>query len=136
MAEISADTVSAPAGIATPVVGPSADALLPVALMCCCMLGPEIADGFAREDGTRETLTVQITGGRAASGAVEPDTVLVLDRPAGGRVAVREFPSPGAPVAYDARAEDVLARVEGAARAGRRVSAELYLVREWLAGRA
>lgn len=95
-------------------------------------VGPDVAS-----DGTRETLTVQIAGGRVggALGAVEPDTLLVLDRPAGGRVAVREFPSPGAPAAYDARVEDVLARVEAAARAGRRVGAELYLVRQWLAGR-
>ena len=60
----------------------------------------------------------------------------MLDRPAGGRVAVREFPSPGAPVAYDARVEDVLARIEDALREGRRVGAELYLVRQWLSGRA
>ncbi|KAI0742523.1 hypothetical protein C8Q80DRAFT_1328903 [Daedaleopsis nitida] len=33
-----------------------ADDLLPVALMCCCILGPEIGDGFAREDGTHEAL--------------------------------------------------------------------------------
>jgi hypothetical protein len=95
-------------------------------------VGPDVAP-----DGTRETLTVQIAGGRVggALGPVEPDTLLVLDRPAGGRVAVREFPSPGAPAAYDARVEDVLARVEQAARDGRRVGAELYLVRGWLAGR-
>jgi hypothetical protein len=97
-------------------------------------VGPDVLP-----DGTRETLTVQIAGGPnrtpGAAGALEPDTVLVLDRPAGGRVAVREFPSPGAPIAYDARVDDVLARVEGAARAGRRVSAELYAVRQWLAGR-
>ena len=95
-------------------------------------VGPDVA-----ADGTRETLTVQIAGGRVggALGDVEPDTLLVLDRPAGGRVAVREFPSPGAPAAYDARVEDVLARVEAAARAGRRVGAALSLVRQWLAGR-
>jgi hypothetical protein len=98
-------------------------------------VGPDVGP-----DGRRETLTVQIAGGRStapgAFGAVEPDAVLVLDRPAGGRVAVREFPSPGAPAAYDARAADVLARVEGALRAGRRVSEELHLVRRWLAGDA
>lgn len=90
-------------------------------------------------DGTRATLTVQIAGGRnsapGAFGAVEPDTVLVLDRPSAGRVAVREFPAPGAPLAYDARAEDVLARVERAVGDGRRVSTDVYAVREWLAGR-
>ena len=30
--------------------------LLPVALMACCKLGAELGDGFAREDGTLETL--------------------------------------------------------------------------------
>jgi hypothetical protein len=83
-----------------------------------------------------DTLTVQIQGGRAADGAPEPETVLVLERPAHGRVAVREFPSPGAPVTYEAAVDDVRARVEEAARAGRRVGAELYLVRQWLDGRA
>ena len=90
----------------------------------------------ARPDGRRDTLTVQIQGGRAADGRAEPETVLVLDRPSGGRVAVREYPSPGAPAAYDAGADDVLARVEDALRAGRRVGAELHLVRRWLAGEA
>jgi hypothetical protein len=94
-------------------------------------VGPDVGP-----DGRRDTLTVRLEGGPAPSGAPEPDTLLVLDRPAGGRVAVREFPSPGAPAAYDARVEDVLARVERAARAGRRVGAELHLVRQWLAGRA
>ncbi|RDX45991.1 hypothetical protein OH76DRAFT_1407329 [Lentinus brumalis] len=36
-----------------------ADALLPVALMCCCMLGADISKGFIREDGTLETLSVE-----------------------------------------------------------------------------
>ncbi|KAI0694943.1 hypothetical protein C8T65DRAFT_833354 [Cerioporus squamosus] len=31
-----------------------ADGLLPVALMCCCMLGSDISKGFTREDGTLE----------------------------------------------------------------------------------
>jgi hypothetical protein len=92
-------------------------------------VGPDAAPG-----GRPATLTVQIQGGGAPDGAPEPETVLVLDPPAGGRVRVREYPSPGAPVAYEAGAADVLARVEGAARAGRRVGAELLAVRRWLAG--
>ncbi|RPD76890.1 hypothetical protein L226DRAFT_611302 [Lentinus tigrinus ALCF2SS1-7] len=36
-----------------------ADGLLPVALMCCCMLGSDISKGFTREDGTLETLSVE-----------------------------------------------------------------------------
>ncbi len=90
----------------------------------------------AGPDGRRDTLTVQIQGGRAPDGAAEPETVLVLARPAGGRVAVREYPSPGAPAAYDAAPAEVLARVERALGAGRRVGAELHLVRRWLAGQA
>ncbi|KAI1795466.1 hypothetical protein LXA43DRAFT_44558 [Ganoderma leucocontextum] len=35
------------------------DKMLPGALMGCCQLGTEIADGFAREDGARETLSVE-----------------------------------------------------------------------------
>jgi hypothetical protein len=97
-------------------------------------VGPDVLP-----DGTRETLTVQIAGGRStapgAFGAGEPETGLVLDRPAAGRVAVREFPRPGAPLAYDARVEDVLARVEGALAAGRRASAAPHAVRQGLAGR-
>ncbi|KAI0752027.1 hypothetical protein C8Q74DRAFT_348706 [Fomes fomentarius] len=36
-----------------------ADYLLPGVLMCCCMLGPEISQGFEREDGTWETLSIE-----------------------------------------------------------------------------
>ncbi|RDX46011.1 hypothetical protein OH76DRAFT_1298918, partial [Lentinus brumalis] len=36
-----------------------ADKWLPGALMGCCMLGAEIVDGFEREDGTRETLSLE-----------------------------------------------------------------------------
>ena len=36
-----------------------ANGLLPVALMCCCMLGSDISKGFTREDGTLETLSME-----------------------------------------------------------------------------
>ncbi|KAI0370988.1 hypothetical protein BV20DRAFT_943153 [Pilatotrama ljubarskyi] len=39
-----------------------ADALLPVALARCCLLDGEIVEGFAREDGTRETLSTEELG--------------------------------------------------------------------------
>jgi hypothetical protein len=93
-------------------------------------VGPDVT-----ADGRRDTLTVQIQGGPGADGAAEPETVLVLGRPRGGRVAVREFPGPGAPIAYDAHAEELLDRIEGAVESRRRVSVELYLVRQWLGGR-
>ena len=38
------------------------DWLLPTALMACCELGHEITEGFAREDGTRETLSLADLG--------------------------------------------------------------------------
>ncbi|KAI0826507.1 hypothetical protein BC628DRAFT_1320114 [Trametes gibbosa] len=41
----------------------NADALLPTALMNCCMLdAPELANGFAREDGTQEKLSMEDLG--------------------------------------------------------------------------
>jgi hypothetical protein len=94
-------------------------------------VGPDVGP-----DGRRDTLTVQLQGGLATDGAAEPETVLILARPIDGRVAVREFPGPGAPIAYDAHAEELYDRIEGALEAGRRVSVELYLVRRWLAGQA
>ncbi|KAI1787069.1 hypothetical protein LXA43DRAFT_855995, partial [Ganoderma leucocontextum] len=33
------------------------DSLLPVALMACCKLGPELGEGFTREDRMREMLS-------------------------------------------------------------------------------
>ncbi|RPD76889.1 hypothetical protein L226DRAFT_353870 [Lentinus tigrinus ALCF2SS1-7] len=36
--------------------------MLPTALMDCCTLGAEIVDGFVREDGTRETLSMEDLG--------------------------------------------------------------------------
>ena len=74
-----------------------------------------------------DTLEVQLQG---AGG--EPETVLRLARPRGGVVRVAEFPALGVPAEYDAPAGEVLARVERAARARRRVGVELYALRRWL----
>ena len=38
------------------------DVILPGALMACCLLGTELADGFTREDGTLETLSREDLG--------------------------------------------------------------------------
>ncbi|KAI0752020.1 hypothetical protein C8Q74DRAFT_1211638 [Fomes fomentarius] len=38
------------------------DVILPGALMGCCMLGMEIVEGFTREDGTREMLSLEDLG--------------------------------------------------------------------------
>jgi hypothetical protein len=47
-------------------------------------------------------------------------------------VAVRARPAPGTPHDFEAAADVLLERVEGARRAGRRVSVEGYALRHWL----
>ncbi|MGZ8412809.1 MAG: hypothetical protein ACXW05_08755 [Gemmatirosa sp.] len=78
-----------------------------------------------------ERLTVHVVGGDG-----EPDCVYELARPRGGRVAVRALPAPGTPHEFEAACDVLLERVEGARRAGRRVSVEGYALRHWLLGRA
>lgn len=89
-------------------------------------VGPDALD----DQGRRTSLTLQLQGGGG-----DPETVLVLGRPRGDRIAVREFPAHEQPTEYEADVHALIARLEHAVRAGRRVSAEPYLVREWLAGR-
>ncbi len=43
-------------------LGKDGEALLPIALMRCCMLGGQIVEGFARGDGTKETLSLADLG--------------------------------------------------------------------------
>ena len=80
---------------------------------------------------TGDALTVQIEG---APG--RPDELFELGRPRDGVVRVREetFGSTGAPREYEERAETLLARFERAQRERRRVSVELYALRQWLGG--
>lgn len=81
-------------------------------------------------DTGAEQLTVHVAGGDG-----EPDCVYELARPRLGRVAVRAFPAPGAPQWYEVASDALLERLEGARRAGRRVSVEGYALRHWLLGR-
>ena len=83
-------------------------------------------------DGAREQLTVQVQGARG-----EPERVFVLGRPRNDLVEVREFGSscaPAAPRDYTETTHDMLRLFEKAARQKRRVSQELYLIRQWLNG--
>jgi hypothetical protein len=78
-----------------------------------------------------ERLAVHVAGGHG-----EPDCVYEIARPRDGRVAVRVVPAPGTPHDFEASSDVLLERVEGARRAGRRVSVEGYALRHWLLGRA
>jgi hypothetical protein len=80
--------------------------------------------------GSRESLSVFVEGGRG-----EPDRTFRLGRPRDGVVDVLETVGAEAPRAYAERADALLARFERAHHERRRTSAELYLIREWLAGR-
>jgi hypothetical protein len=91
---------------------------------------PVSADPLDAE-GRRETLTVQLQGA-----GDEPETLLVLGRPADGVVAVREHPALGPVTTYEAAPAAVAERIERVRRAGRRVGVEALLLRELLAGRA
>jgi hypothetical protein len=77
-----------------------------------------------------DSLTVQVQGaGR------EPERVLVLSRPQGGLVDVREFGvGLGAPRDYTATVGELLESLERAARERRRISEDLYAIRRWLEG--
>jgi hypothetical protein len=81
-------------------------------------------------DTDAERLTVHVAGGGG-----EPDCVYELARPRAGRVAVHALPAPGEPHAFEAASDAMLERLEGARRAGRRVSVEGYALRHWLLGR-
>jgi hypothetical protein len=79
---------------------------------------------------SRGELHVQVQGTRA-----EPETLYVLGRPRNGVVEVREIAGGCAPREYAETADALLARFERAERERRRLGAEMYLIRNWLAGR-
>jgi hypothetical protein len=82
------------------------------------------------ESGRRQSLHVQVEGkGRDA------ERLYVLGPPRNGVVEVREIVGGCDPREYAERAEDLLDRFERLYRDRRRMSAELYLIREWLTGR-
>jgi len=82
------------------------------------------------ESGRRQSLHVQVEGkGRDA------ERLYVLGPPRNGVVEVREIVGGCDPREYAERADDLLDRFEKLHRERRRLSAELYLIREWLTGR-
>ena len=83
-------------------------------------------------DARGETLEVQVAGGRG-----EPERLLVLGRPRGGAVPVREFrfgDVESGPRDYTASAAELLADFQRARRQRRRLSEDLYAIRRWLDG--
>ena len=77
-------------------------------------------------------LTLQIGGD-----ASEPERLLLISRPEGGRVRVREWTGAGwggAPREREYAVGELLAAVDGAVRARRRLSEDPARVRRWLAG--
>jgi len=72
------------------------------------------------------------------AGGGEPERLLMLGKPAGGRVHVREWSThnwSGLPDEHDAAVADVMARFQRAYDARRRMSAGLGQIRAWLDGR-
>ena len=80
--------------------------------------------------GDRDALSVHVEGKKG-----DPDRVYILGRPSNGVVEVREIVGGCAPVERAEDADALLARFERLSRERRRLSAELYAIREWLAGR-
>lgn len=73
------------------------------------------------------------------SGVDAPESLLLVSRPAGGRVRVREWSgaSWGAPPrAREVAVDDLLAELEAARRAGRRLNHSDQGLRLWLGGTA
>lgn len=75
--------------------------------------------------------------GSSADGAAE--ALLIVSRPANGRVRVREWSGANwsaPPRERELAAHELLAEVEAAQRAGRRLNHSLYGLRLWLSGAA
>lgn len=73
------------------------------------------------------------------AGAGEPEALLIVSRPDGGRIRVREWSGAdwsAPPRDRETSAEALLAEVESAQRAGRRINHAVYGVRLWLSGAA
>ena len=64
-----------------------------------------------------------------------PERLILLSRPDGGRVSVREWTSSDwsrPPVARTLDVRELVEELERAIRSGRRVNQEIYAVRHWL----
>lgn len=73
-----------------------------------------------------------------SAGVGEPDRLIMLQRPVGGRVHVREWSThnwSGAPDERDISVAEALATFQGAYDARRRMSVSLKGIQAWLAGR-
>lgn len=81
--------------------------------------------------GPRDNLTVQVEGARG-----DAERLYVIGRPRDGVVEVREIVGGCAPVEYAERTDVLRERFERLQRERRRLSADLYLIRNWLDGRA
>ena len=82
------------------------------------------------ESGSRRSLHVQVQGkGRDA------ERLYVLGRPRDGVVEVREIVGGCDPREYAESVDTLLDKFERLERDRRRLSAEMYLIREWLNGR-
>ena len=84
--------------------------------------------------GDVDFLTVQVGGDRD-----EPERLLMIARPAAGRVQVREWTTGGwnaEPVERELGVEELYDSLQRAADARRRISQELYFIRTWLDGTA
>jgi hypothetical protein len=83
-------------------------------------------------DATSEFLTLRVAGGRG-----DPERLLLIGRPDGGTVRVREWTSRSWNTEgddYDIDAEELLASLERDFSARRPMSEEIYRVRQWLTG--
>jgi hypothetical protein len=81
---------------------------------------------------TVDELVLQIDGGGG-----ETPALLVISRPTGGRVRVREWSGEswaGMPCEREWTVDDLYARLDRAHRARRRITAEMYAIRAWLGG--
>ncbi|GAC1514876.1 MAG: hypothetical protein NVS1B4_03650 [Gemmatimonadaceae bacterium] len=77
--------------------------------------------------GESTELSVPITGD-----AIELPRLLLIAAPRDGCVSVREWIGGAGQQTRSVTPRDLYAEIEGASRAGRRVSEELYRVRRWL----
>lgn len=76
------------------------------------------------------SLTIQVGGGDG-----EPERLLIVGRPSGGRVAVREWVGAGfgdPPLEREMETRELLAQIERAISQRRKVSEELHRIRDWM----
>jgi hypothetical protein len=93
------------------------------------------AGGAGSGDGLSSPAELEVL---ISAGGGEPDRLLILGRPSGGRVHVREWSThnwSSAPDEGELSVADALAVFQGAYDARRRMSVSLKGIQAWLAGR-